>query len=386
MALKRSKRIDVPWRYPLFDLDYGPEEERAVIEVIRSGWITQGPTTEEYERELARYFGSKYAVATSSGTTALHLAYIAAGIKRGSKVIVPSLTFVATVSPLIWIGAIPIFVDIHSLKYPNLDPEEVEKHAKDADAIVFVHYAGYTKFIEEIKEIAERYSLTLIEDASHAIGSRIGDRFAGTFGAAGAFSTFTNKNLSTGEGGFILTNDEKTYEKAKLLRSYGLTTSSYSKYTRGDTVYDVVEIGFNYRPTEITAALGLTQLKKLEEKNRKRVELVRAYREFLGEDFLIPFDDYESSANYIFPVVLPEGLNRNEVAKRLGEAGIQTSVHYPPVHKFTAFKDFDVNLPKTEEFSERELTLPLYPSLEVNDIKVISEELKRATNLINFQR
>ena len=366
----------MPWRYPLFDLDYGPEEEEAVIEVIRSGWITQGPKTEEYERELARYFGVKYAVATSSGTTALHLAYMASGIKRGSKVIVPSLTFVATVSPLLWIGATPLFVDIHSLKYPNLDPEEVEKHFREADAVIFVHYAGYTKFIEEIRDIARKHNLILIEDASHAIGSKIGEKFAGTFGNAGAFSTFSNKNLSTGEGGFILTDDENVYRKARLLRSHGMTTSSYSKYTRGDTLYDVVEIGFNYRMTEITAAIGLVQLKKLKGKNQKRTKLVETYRKLLSDEFLIPFDDYENSANYIFPIVLPESWNREETAKRLATRGIQTSVHYPAVHLFTAFKDHRVDLPITEEFSRRELTLPLYPSLEVEDIEKISEALK----------
>ncbi len=363
----------------MFDLDYGEEEERAVIEVIRSGWITQGPKTEEYERELAEYFGVKYAIATSSGTTALHLAYIASGIQRGSRVIVPSLTFVATVSPLLWIGAIPVFADIHSLKYPNLSPEEVERYAREADAVVFVHYAGFTKFLNAIREIAERNNLTLIEDASHAIGSRIGETYAGTVGIAGAFSTFSNKNLSTGEGGFILTDSKEIYERAKLLRSHGLTTSSYTKFSGGNATYDVLEIGFNYRITEIGAALGLVQLRKLARKNSRRVELVGKYRKLLeNSGLLIPFDDYENSANYIFPVVLPEGVERERVIRFLAKKGIQTSVHYPAVHRFTAFRSFNVHLPKTEMFSRRELTLPLYPDLDEEDIEYIASSLKES--------
>ena len=365
------------WRYPLFDLDYGEEEKRAVIEVINSGWVTQGPKTEEYEEKLAQYFGVDYALATSSGTTALHLAYLSAGIKPGDRVLVPSLTFIATVTPLIWIGAEPVFVDIHSLKHPNISPDEVEKKARDAKAVVFVHYAGFYRFIDEVKDIADRYGLILIEDASHAIGTKLGDKFAGTFGMVGAFSTFTNKNLSTGEGGFLLTNDEKVYERAKLLRSHGLTTSSYSKFTRGDTLYDVVEIGYNYRITEIQAALGIVQLEKLRRKNEKRCRLVKLYREILSDKVLIPFDDYENSANYIFPVVLPDGVSRDEVARKFAEAGIQTSVHYPPVHRFSAIRERsgELRLPVTEEFSSRELTLPLYPALNEDDVTFIAKTL-----------
>ncbi len=372
----------MPWQYPLFELDYGKEEERAVIEVIQSGWITQGPKTLEYEEKLARYFGVKYALATSSGTTALHLAYLAAGIHPGMKVIVPSLTFVATVTPLLWIGAHPLFADIHSLKFPNISPENVEKLAPQADAIVFVHYAGFPDFIQDISEIARKNDLILIEDASHAIGTRINGKSAGTFGRVSAFSTFSNKNLSTGEGGFILTDDEKIYEKAKLLRSHGMTTTSFSKYSGHHPLYDVIEIGFNYRITEIHAALGIVQLEKLDMKNKKRKELVREYRDELNDvkGLIIPFENFENSANYIFPVVLPDGTNRESVIKKMAETGIQTSIHYPPIHKFTAFRGIgtDTVLPVTEEYARRTLTLPLYPSLNREDIVYITNALKNS--------
>ena len=372
----------MPWRYPIFDLDYGEEERRAVIEVIQSGWITQGPKTLEYEEKLASCFGVKYALATSSGTTALHLAYLAAGIHPGMKVIVPSLTFVATVTPLLWIGARPLFADIHSLKYPNISPESVEKLAPEADAIVFVHYAGFPDFIQDILEIARKYNLILIEDASHAIGTKINGKFAGTFGQVSAFSTFSNKNLSTGEGGFILTNDKKIFKKAKLLRSHGMTTTSYSKFSGNHPLYDVVEIGFNYRITEIHAALGIVQLEKLEQKNEKRQELVKKYRNKLKyvEGLIIPFENFENSANYIFPVVMPETTDREKVIDKMAEAGIQTSIHYPPIHKFTAFLRLfgDIELPITEEYARRTLTLPLYPSLNPQDIAYITDAFKRS--------
>ncbi len=372
----------MPWRYPLFDLDYGEEEKQAVIKVLESRWITQGPKTLEYEEKLAKYFGIKYALATSSGTTALHLAYLAAGIRPGMRVIVPSLTFVATVTPLLWIGAKPLFADIHSLKFPNISPENVEKLASEADAVVFVHYAGFSDFISEIVEIAQRHNLILVEDASHAIGTKIDGKFAGTFGQVSAFSTFSNKNLSTGEGGFILTNDKKIYEKAKLLRSHGMTTTSYSKFSGSHPLYDVVEIGFNYRITEIHAALGIVQLEKLEKKNKRRRELVRNYRNKLEnvEGLIIPFENFENSANYIFPVVLPENTDREKVIDKMAEAGIQTSIHYPPIHKFTAFRKLfgDPELPITEEYARRTLTLPLYPSLDQEDIVYIANILKNS--------
>lgn len=372
----------MPWRYPLFDLDYGEEEKQAVIEVIQSGWITRGPKTLEYEEKLARYFGVKYALATSSGTTALHLAYLAAGIRPGMKVIVPSLTFVATVTPLLWIGALLLFVDIHSLKFPNISPESVEKLAPQADAVIFVHYAGFPDFIQDISKIAKKHDLILIEDASHAIGTKIDGKFAGTFGRVSAFSTFSNKNLSTGEGGFILTDDKRIYEKAKLLMSHGMTTTSYSKYSGSHPFYDVVEVGFNYRITEIHAVLGIVQLGKLDVKNERRRELVRKYRYELNdvEGLIIPFEDFENSANYIFPVILPDDTEREVVIKKMAEAGIQTSIHYPPIHKFRAFREIigDLELPVTEEYARRTLTLPLYPSLNQEDIVYIINILKNS--------
>ncbi len=368
-------------KVPLFDLNWDGEEEKEVLEVLRSGWVSMGPKTEEYERALREFYKINFALTFNNGTSAL-LASYRATLLRG-KVIVPSLTFVATVNALVFLNLEPVFVDIHSLKYPVISPEEIEKVLdKDVSAVVYVNYAGYSLFIDEISELCSDKGLILIEDASHAHGATYKGKFAGTWGKIGAFSTFANKNLSTGEGGYILTDDPEVYFRAKLFRSHGMSSSSWERFKEGkNRIYDVLDIGLNLRPSEIQSAIGLANLRKLEEENRRRRKLVSLYRKLIESEIpevLIPFFDIpvEDSSHYIFPILLPKEASRDKVAKKLAQMGISTSVHYPPVHLFS-FYNRGYSLPKTEEYFSRTLTLPLWGKMEEEKVYMVVEGLKR---------
>ncbi len=375
------------YRIPLFDLDYSEEEKEAVLEVINSRWVSAGPKVREFEEKFAGLIGVKHAVAVANGSAALHLAYLAVGLGPGDEVIVPSNTFVATVSMVLHTGATPVFADIESVKRPNLSPETVEKAITErTKAVVFVHYAGFTDNAIEIREICDRHGILMIEDAAHAHGARAGEKMAGGIGHIAAFSFYSNKNLATGEGGMVTTDDDELARRVRLLRSHGMTSLSWERYTSisRPAGYDVVLPGFNYRMTELHAALGLVQLRKLGVKNERRRELVSHYRRLLRERLQgvveCPFDSIEQSSHYIIPVLLAPHLDRDEVALKMAGEGIQTSVHYHPVHLFSYFrKSFpDVELPVTEDFGRRELTLPLYPSMSFDDVELVVETLKRS--------
>jgi len=381
----------VNWKIPLFDLDYGKEELEAVKRVIESRWISQGPETQSFEKAFADFIGLQYALATSSGTSALHLAYLALGVEARDEVIVPSFTFIATVSPLLWIGAIPVFSDIKSPEIPNIAVEMIEPLVTEkTKGVVFVHYAGFSRGVDEIRDFCSEKGLFLIEDASHAHGAVWKGKKAGTFGDIAVFSLFANKNLAVGEGGIIVTGSKDIYEKAKLLRSHGMTRLAWDKYESGEILYDVEALGYNYRLTELQAALGKVQLRKLNENNRKRRILVRRYRRLLKdvEGIVLPFfdEDVEGSSHYIFPLLLPDEDKRRKVVEFLKKEGIQTSVHYPAIHQFSLFSKGMVTfrsggLKNTEEASRRELTLPLWPSMTETQVDEVVSNLKMALKI-----
>jgi dTDP-4-amino-4,6-dideoxygalactose transaminase len=374
----------VNWRIPLFDLDYGDEEERAVLRVIRSKWISQGQETESLEQEFSSFLSVPHAIATSSGTSALHLAYLALGVGPGDEVIVPSFTFIATVSPLLWIGAKPVFADIESLEVLNISRRTVEPLITDkTKGITFVHFAGYSRGIDEIADLCAKRGLFLLEDASHAHGANWRGKMAGTFGDAAVFSFFANKNVAAGEGGIVVTSRPDVAEKVKLMRSHGMTKLAWDKYESGEVLYDVLAIGYNYRMTELQAALARVQLSKLHKNNKRRRDLVKRYRRLLkGVDVItIPYpqEDVEDSSHYIFPIILDRVIEREKVVKFLKGRGIQTSVHYPAIHKFSAFSHlFKSSLPNTEEASRRELTLPLWPQMSPSTVEEVVAALKAA--------
>ncbi len=380
------------WKYPLSDINFGKAEERAVLMVLRSRWLSTGPMTEKFEGAFSDYLGGGYAIAVSSGTAALHLALACLGLKRGDEVILPSLTFSATANAVLYMGAKPVFADIVGPENLNISPREVEKRITGkTKAIMVMHYGGYPCDMDPILRLAARHHLHVVEDAAHAPGARYGGKMCGTIGDAGCFSFFANKNLVTGEGGMIVVRTRERADTLRRLRSHGMGSLSWDKFKGHLSAYDIDILGYNYRTTEIESALGLVQLKKLDRGNRIRKKLTEVYREELRgiEALSIPFDRFEGSPScHLFPILVnpdPEGetlLRRNRLMESLKAFGIQTSVHYPSVHLFSLYqKEKGVKqgmLPRTEDVSRRVITLPLHPGMDKNDVKWIAGKIREA--------
>ena len=367
------------WNVPLSDVVFGNEEFSAVQKVLESGWLTMGAVTQDFEHKFAAFTGAKYAFAVNNATAALHLACQGIGLVPGDEVIVPSLTFVATANAIRYTGATPIFADITSETNLTISPETIEKAiTPKTRAIMVMHYGGYACDMPKILEIAQRHHLLVIEDAAHAAGSFLDGHHLGTFGVAGCFSFFSNKNMTTGEGGMVITNDDILAEKVRLLRSHGMTSMTWDRHQGHAWSYDVVELGFNYRIDEIRSALGRVQLSKLDQFNARRRELVSLYCDMLRElapQVILPFVGHKGiSACHIMPIILPRNINRLHFMDGMKQQGIQTSIHYPPIHTFSAFKgNFDrpFSLKVTEDVANREVTLPLYPTLTAEQVKTV---------------
>ena len=369
------------YKIPLFDLNYGKEEEEAILKTIRSKWISTGPNVKQLEEKFARHLNVKHAVAVSNCTAALHLALKILEIKQEDEVIVPSLTFVATVNAVRYVNATPVFADITSYKDFSIDPADIEKRiTSKTKAIIVVHYGGFSGNMDRITDIAKKHNLFVVEDAAHAPDSEYKGKKLGTIGDIGCFSFFSNKNITCAEGGMFVTENDKHAVKAKLLRTHGMTTLSYERAKGHTTKYDVLELGYNYRMDDIRGALALTQFKKLGADIEKREELRNYYLEKLKNinKIVIPYENHPyKSSNYIFPIVLKNSNaeKRDRVRQKLAEAGIQTSIHYPAVHKFSIYEKYKVDLPITEYVTNNEITLPMYYNLSKDEIKYISEKL-----------
>jgi dTDP-4-amino-4,6-dideoxygalactose transaminase len=374
------------WKIPLADIDFDSKEEAAVLEVIRSRWLTMGAVTQAFEEEFASYVGARHAIAVANGTAALHLACMGLGLGLGDEVIVPSLTFVATANAVRYTGAIPVFADIESELDLDISLSSIVQNLTDKTrAIMVMHYGGYACDMPEITEFARAHGLMVIEDAAHAVGSEIEGRKAGVWGDVGCFSFFSNKNMTTGEGGMVVTNDDSVAEKMRLLRSHGMTSMSWDRHKGHAWSYDVVELGYNYRMDEIRAALGRVQLSKLEKNNARRRALSTLYRDQLEElipTIVVPFSEPRgTSACHLFPILLPVGYDRIRFMEHLKTNGIQTSIHYPPIHKFQTYSESGedhYNLPMTENVAGREVTLPLYAGLTDENIAYVAQTVRSA--------
>ena len=379
----KQKQENNMYKIPLFDLNFDKQEEQAVLETLQSKWISTGPKCLEFENLFAEKFGAKYALSLSNCTVALHLALKVLGIKAGDEVICPSLTFVATANAIRYVNATPIFCDITSLEDLTISPDEIAKAiTSKTKAIIVMHYAGFPCNMQRIMEIAKKHNLKVIEDACHGPLSEYQGKKLGTIGDIGCFSFFSNKNLSTGEGGMLITNNSDYFEKAKLLRSHGMTSLSYERAKGHSTAYDVVELGYNYRMDDIRASIGIVQLNKLQADLEKRIEIRKKYIELLSqcENIIVPFaENKEFVSNYIMPIVLKDSdfKKRDKFRNYLHENGIQTSVHYPAVHRFSIYKKFSKSLPLTEYVADNEVTLPMYSKLSKEEIEYIHLKLKK---------
>jgi len=366
------------WRIPLADVDFDRDEEEAVSAVLRSKWLTMGEVTQQFEKDFSKLIGSKYSIAVTNCTAGLHLAMVALGVGAGDEVIVPSLSFVATANAVRYTGAKVVFADIGGETDLTISSQSIERRITERTrAIIVMHYAGYACDMDAVIKIAREHGLYVVEDAAHALGGALNGKSLGSWGDIGCFSFFPNKNMTTAEGGMVTTNDDELAKKLGLLRSHGMTTLTWDRHQGHAWSYDVTELGYNYRIDEIRSALGITQLKKLARNNERRRELTEEYGRELEEltsSVLVPFRGHRgSSAHHIMPILLPEGSDRAVVMDKLKERGIQTSIHYPPIHLFSYYRreNDSANLKITEAIARRELTLPLYPGMSSEDVSYI---------------
>jgi dTDP-4-amino-4,6-dideoxygalactose transaminase len=356
---------------PLFDLRLEPEDIEAVMAVLRSGWLTMGPRTADFEAAFAAHLGVEHAVAVSSCTAALHLAYLSAGVGPGDEVIVPAMTFAATAAAVLYCGGTPVFADVLGPHDLSLDPADVaERITPRTKAVCVVHYAGYPAPVRELRELCDARGVALIEDAAHAPDAHVEGRKLGTFGRAAAFSFFSNKVLACGEGGLLATDDDGVAQLARRLRSQGMSSGTWSRHTGETDSYDVEGLGFNYRIDEPRAALLLSRLARLEADVAERRALTRAYRAALAafDSVRVPYTDVavEHSTCYVMPVMLEDPARRDAVRRTLRDRhGVQTSIFYPAVHEFTAYRERfgAARLPKAEHAARAEITLPLFPGM-----------------------
>jgi dTDP-4-amino-4,6-dideoxygalactose transaminase len=377
------------YKIPLFKLNFDQSENEAVLNVLESKWISTGPKCQELESLFCEKLNCNYAVSLSNCTVALHLAMKLLGIGDGDEVICPSLTFVATVNAIKYVNALPVFADIKASEDITINPDEIRKKiSPKTKAIVVMHYAGFSCNMDEIMSIAKEYNLKVIEDACHGPLSEYKGKKLGTIGDIGCFSFFSNKNISTGEGGMLVTNSEEIHNQAKLLRSHGMTTMSYQRSTGHATTYDVVTPGYNYRMDDIHASIGIIQLNKLQDDLIKRIEIRKYYEKLLDQnEMTIPFLNHsEFVSNYIFPIVLKSGGSerRDKIRDELHRNGIQTSVHYPAVHRFSIYTELDRNdLVNTEFVTDHEITLPMFGSLSLEEVQYICHNVNTICRSIN---
>ncbi len=373
------------YEIPLFDLNFDEKEEAAVITTLRSKWISTGPKTAELEERFSAMLGCQYAVGIANCTLALHLGMLLMGIGAGDEVIAPSLTFVATVNAIRYVGAVPVFCDIRGTDDLTVDPDQIEALITPRTrAMVVMHYAGFPCDMERVMEIARKHRLKVMEDACHGPLSEYQGQKLGTIGDVGCFSFFSNKNISTGEGGMLVTNNPDYFARAKLLRSHGMTSLSYERAKGHSTRYDVIDLGYNYRMDDIRSAIAIVQLEKLRGDLEQRQKIRKKYEARLqGVDgIIVPFRaNQEFVSNYIFPIILKDSTveKREAVRDRLHQAGIQTSVHYPAAHRFSIYQQFHRgNLPHTEYVTDNEITLPMYARLTDEQVEYIANTLKEA--------
>lgn len=353
---------------------------KEVVKILENDWITQGPMVEKFEQKVAEYCGVKYAVAVNSGTAALHAAYFAAGLKPEDEIITSPITFTATSNAALYLGAKPIFCDIDINTY-CIDIEKIEEKITDKTKIITpVSYAGYPVNIEKIKEIADKYNLIVVEDGAHALGAIRNGKKVGFEADMTILSFHPVKHITTGEGGMILTNDEKYYEKLKLFRTHGITKDN-NKMLKNDGVwyYEMHELGYNYRIPDILCALGYSQMSKIEVFVERRNYIARKYDEaFEGvKEITIPPRPNKNSrhAYHLYPILINNPEKRRIVFEKLREKGIFAQVHYIPVHlqpyyqKNLGYKKGDYSV--AEDFYSKEISLPMYPKMTEEEINYV---------------
>jgi UDP-4-amino-4,6-dideoxy-N-acetyl-beta-L-altrosamine transaminase len=365
------------------------EEIGAVINTLKSGWLTTGPKTKEFEIEFGNYFGKDdLAIAVNSATSGLHLALEALGIKSGDEVITTTHTFTATAEVIRYLGANPIFIDIDP-KTLCIDPQKIEEAITDkTKAIIPVHFAGLSADIDKINKIAKKYNLSILEDAAHALPTTYKGKKIGSLNTdITVFSFYANKTLTTGEGGMVITKNKNLAERIKLMRSHGINREPYDRFSSSKPkwFYEVIAPGFKYNMTDISAALGLVQLKKVNKMQEKREEIAAEYYEKL-KDLAIELPPKPKNGDlhswHLFVIQLKNSkVSRNDLINKLFENGIGCSVHYIPLHLHPYWRDkyklSKENFPVSQKIYENSISLPIYSMMTEKDTQRVIVELKK---------
>jgi len=378
--------IEIPFYVPWITRD----DRKATVNALKSRWLTGGPQAKKFEELFADYVGAKHAVAVNSCTAALHLSMRALKIRSGDEIIVPDLTFAATANAPLFCGAKPVFADIDEKTF-NISPNDVlERITPRTKAIIPVHYGGQPCNMKEILEIAEDHKLFVVEDCAHSLGSTYDGQQMGTFGIMGCFSFYPTKIITTLEGGMVTTDDEKICKRLRLLREHGMNRTALERESSTTWFYDVVDLGYNYRLPEALAALGIAQLKRINEGIKRRIRAASYYTKQLSKyaEVITPYT--AGNRSHIFHLYTiriqknPRGATRNHVFKRLLDSGIQSSVHYTPLHLMSFYKQFldqkSHNFPVAEKIYDEILSLPLYPTLLKSAMEKVTTEIRNALN------
>lgn len=343
------------------------DDIQAVVDVLRGDFLTTGPAVKEFEKAVCEYTGAKYAVAIANGTAALHAACFAAGISEGDEVITTPITFAASANCVLYCGGTPVFADINPVTY-NIDPEDIRRKITDkTKAIIPVHFTGQPCEMDDIHAIAKEYGLIVIEDAAHALGADYKGKKIGSISDMTTFSFHPVKHITTGEGGMIMTNDEKLYERLLLFRSHGITRNEdLMTKNEGEWYYEQLELGYNYRITDIQCALGISQLKRLDNFVERRRALVARYNEAFADVEGIICPQQADGCNNSWHLYVVQVKNRKDVYDKLREAGVYANVHYIPVYKHPYYQRHgyaDICCENADELYSHMISLPLYPGL-----------------------
>lgn len=372
----------IPFAQPLF----GKEEKDEVLDALDSGWVTLGPRTHQFEEDFAKYVGSKYAVAMSSCTAGLFLSLLASGISKGDEVITTILTFAATANPIVQLGGVPIFVDVMEDSL-NIDVSKIEeKITKKTKALMIMHYGGQAVDMAKVKSLAKKYKLLIIEDAATAVGTEYKGTRIGNIGDATVFSFHAIKNMSTGDGGMVTTNNKNLYDKLCLLRLHGMSKDAWKRHSAvGSWRYDVSLPGYKFNMTDIQAALGIQQLKKLDKFIAVRQKYASIYDEKFSKiaEIRIPHNDTSNRhARNLYTVQIDISkltITRDQIVEEMKKRNIGANVYYMPLYELSFYKkDLKVkpsDFPVAQKVFKKMLTLPLYPKMTIEEVNYVADTL-----------
>ncbi len=376
-----NKSIKVPFFIPLIT----NEDKKIIQKGLNSTYLTDGPKLRKFENEFAKFTGAKYAIGLSNATSALHLSLKSQGIGKGDEVLVPDITFVATANAVMLTGAKPILVEVNYTDMNISTDSILENLSNKVKAILPVHFAGKASDISKIMKIARKNNLVVIEDCAHAIGTKKENKHVGTFGNTGCFSFYPTKNITTIEGGMVITNDRKTAEKIRLLRNHGISRSLTNRYTTGKPWdYDVQFSGYNYRLDEIRSLLGSSQLKRIKHINNNRFLACKYYNLKLNEIEGIETPEIfpkNENSYHMYMIKIKENfrISRDDLYEKLLKVGIRTTVHYKPLHLFTAFKKMkrSKSLKNSNKLYQELLSLPLYTQITKKEQNQVINYIKK---------